>query len=369
SVINSKMENSTEPNSVGHGPVSLKQQVDLYLHFWKFIIAFLFVSLAISLLYLRYAKKSYYAQGMVILQDEKQAGGEMAGLAELANLAGRTSSSAAYVNDQTQILRSRRLMRKVIESHELNIGYYVQGKMRESEVLKAFSPVTLILLELMDPRLDSTVHEMWVEKSMHGIEVWDEYSPRRQYREGDVLMSPVGPLKLLDQSGRSGWTGVLRIQYRPVDYEVSALQNILAVESNSKEQSFAIRLSVETSSPEKGVLIINSLIDQYDKDRSLDKETIFRNTSKFINSRLDLISGELKSVDSRIASFKKDNSLSDIKYQRDLTLRDASDLEKKVGEYRTQLYLANLVRESSEVDRFGLLPSNIGLEDASVEKS
>ncbi len=66
------MENSTEPNSVGHGPVSLKQQVDLYLHFWKFIIAFLFVSLAISLLYLRYAKKSYYAQGMVILQDERQ---------------------------------------------------------------------------------------------------------------------------------------------------------------------------------------------------------------------------------------------------------------------------------------------------------
>src|SRR5690606_19713748 len=126
---------------------------------------------------------------------------------------------------------------------------------------------------------------------------------------------------------------------------------------------------VESSSPEKGVLIINSLIDHYDKDRSLDKETIFRNTSKFINSRLDLISGELKSVDSRIASFKKDNIHSDIKYQGDLTLRDASDLEKKVGEYRTQLYLANLVRESSEVDRFGLLPSNIGLEDASVEKS
>src|SRR5690606_26594411 len=129
---------------------------------------------------------------------------------------------------------------KFIESHELNTGYYVQGKIRASEVLKAFSQVTLLLLEPMHPRLDRPVHEMCVKKSIHGIEVCDEYSPRRQYREGDVLMSPVGPLKLLDQSGRSGWTGVLRIQYRPVDYEVSALQNILAVESNSKEQSFAI---------------------------------------------------------------------------------------------------------------------------------
>src|SRR5690606_39932872 len=112
------MNNFTSPNSLEAKAVPLKQQIDLYLSHWKLFLVFLVISLSVGFLYLRYAQKLYYTQAIILLQDDKQASGEMAGLSELANLAGRTSSSAAYVNDQTQILRSRRILRKVVDRSE-----------------------------------------------------------------------------------------------------------------------------------------------------------------------------------------------------------------------------------------------------------
>src|SRR5690606_34632667 len=162
------------------------------------------------------------------------------------------------------------------------------------------------------------------------------------------------------------WRGEIRIQVLPKDFAVNILQGMVNIESNSKEQSFAIRMSTETTSPAKGEMILNSLIDHYDQDRSYDKETVFRNTSTFINSRLELINRDLRAADSRIASFKGENELADIQAQTQLLMKDASDQEKKLVEYQTQLYLAEIVRESTNRENFTLLPSNIGLTDQTI---
>jgi len=361
------MNNFTSANTQDAKAVHLKQQIDLYLHHWKLFLVFILISLFLGVLYLRYAQKVYYTQAMILLQDEKQASGEMAGLAELANLAGRTSSSAAYVNDQTQILRSRRILRKVVDANELNISYFIKGNIRESELLKKQSPIQLMILEPGHTRLDSVVYEINVSRTQDGYQVWDEMMEKRNYTIGQKIISPVGPISLLSTGLFPDWTGEIRIQVLPKDFAVNILQGMVNVESNAKEQSFAIRLSTETSSPAKGEMILNSLIDHYDQDRTYDKETIFRNTSAFINSRLELINKDLKAADSRVANFKGDNDLADIQAQTQLLMKDASDQERKLVEYQTQLYLSEIVRESSIKEDFALLPSNIGLTDQTVQ--
>ncbi|WP_353140042.1 Wzz/FepE/Etk N-terminal domain-containing protein, partial [Pseudopedobacter sp.] len=361
------MNNFTSPSNQETKTTHLKQQIDLYLHHWKLFLMFILISLFFGVLYLRYAQKVYYTQAMILLQDEKQASGEMAGLAELANLAGRTSSSAAYVNDQTQILRSRRILRKVVDANELNVSYFIKGKLRESELLKSQSPIQLLILEPEHSRLDSVIYEINVSKTQDGYQIQDEVTEKRNYMMGQKIASPIGPISLLSTGLVPDWTGEIRIQVLPKDFAVNILQGMVNIESNSKEQSFAIRMSTETSSPAKGEMILNSLIDHYDQDRSYDKETIFRNTSAFINSRLELINRDLKAADSRIANFKGNNELADIQAQTQLLMKDASDQERKLMEYQTQLYLSEIVRESSTKEAFALLPSNIGLTDLTVQ--
>src|SRR5690606_33472122 len=110
----------------------------------------------------------------------------MTGLKELANLAGRTSSSAASVNDQTQILRSRRILRKVVDANELHISYFIKGKIRESELLKSGSPIRLMVHEPADARMDSVVYEINFSKTPDGCQVWDELTERSEEHTSEL---------------------------------------------------------------------------------------------------------------------------------------------------------------------------------------
>jgi len=105
--------------------LNLKQLFEQYAFYWKWFIVSVFICLLVAFVYLRYAPKVYNINAQILLQDEKQASGDMAGLGELANITGIGNSSAAFVNDQMQVLRSRRLMRKVVDTNRLFFTYYI----------------------------------------------------------------------------------------------------------------------------------------------------------------------------------------------------------------------------------------------------
>src|SRR5690606_6078569 len=90
--------------------LNLKQLFEQYVYYWKWFLISVFACLFIAFVYLRYAQKFYNVNAKILLQDEKQASGDLAGLAELATMTGMGGSSAAFVNDQMEVLRSRRLM-------------------------------------------------------------------------------------------------------------------------------------------------------------------------------------------------------------------------------------------------------------------
>src|SRR5690606_40715222 len=96
-------------------------------------ICYFRVYLLSAVVYRHYAERIYNVNAKILLQDEKQASGDMAGLAELSDLTGMGSSSGAFVNDQMEILRSRRLTRKVVETNRLNISYFAKGNIKRSE--------------------------------------------------------------------------------------------------------------------------------------------------------------------------------------------------------------------------------------------
>lgn len=368
SVINSHMYSKKEAKGLRIDSNPFVHELFLYLRNWKIFLISLIVTVFIAAFYIRYAEKFFYSEAIIILQDEKQASGDMTGLSELASLAGRTSSSAAYVNDQTQILKSRRLMRKVVVSNNLHIGYYIVGKVRDKEIIESFAPLRLKLLDVK-PLQDSVVYTIYAKKQGKRLKVWDNKWLPKEIDIGKGFNSLVGNLILETGPNFSDWEGEIRFEILPVDLAVDILKKQIQIESNPQEQSFAIKLSAETSSPEKGELIINSLIKHYDQDRNNDREEISRNTLRFINSRLELISQDLKSSDSSLTSFKRDADLLDIKAQNEILLNENSVQENQVLELETQLYVSKVIRESLTLDDSTLLPSNIGMNDFSIQEN
>src|SRR5690606_38469080 len=325
--------------------INLKQVFEQYAFYWKWFVVSIIACLFMAFVYLRYAQRIYNVNAKILLQDEKQASGEMAGLAELATLSGMGSSSAAFVNDQMEVLRSRRLMRKVVDTNRLYLSYYVKGNIKSAEVLEKHAPLKVMLLEPTHERLDSVDYTFTVSKHGNQYKIKDEEEGTRAYVLGSKLETPIGPISLVPQASNRDWEGDLQISYIPSDITVDILRSMVQITPNKEIQSFLVNFSMDYPLIAKAELILNSLIEQYNQDVTYDKAQVTRATSKFITSRLELISRDLAEADSKVADFKDRNSLMDMQEEARLYMQNATENERKLVEYQTQLSLADMMRD------------------------
>src|SRR5690606_5653454 len=262
---------------------------------------------------------------------------------------------------------SRRLMRKVVETNRLYLSYYMKGNIKSAEVLENQSPLKVMLLEPDHARLDSVAYIFTINKKGDGYKIKDEVEGTRDYTLGSRLETPIGPISLVPQENSKLWEGDLQVSYIPTDITVDILRNIVQITPNKEVQSFLVNFSMDYPLIAKSELILNSLIDQYNEDVTYDKAQVTRATSKFITSRLDLISKDVAEADSKVADFKDRNSLMDMQEEARLYMQNASENERKLVEYQTQLSLAEMMGEATSSTEYNLLPSNIGLTDPSIQ--
>src|SRR5690606_31176343 len=108
--------------------INLRQLFEQYAYFWKWFIFSLVICLFAAIIYLRYAEKIYKVEAKILLQDEKKATGDLAGLSEISSLTGGGNQTPAIVMDQIDVIKSRRILTKVVESNKLYIIYNTKGK-------------------------------------------------------------------------------------------------------------------------------------------------------------------------------------------------------------------------------------------------
>src|SRR5690606_27977299 len=138
---------------------------------------------------------------------------------------------------------------------------------------------------------------------------------------------------------------------------------------NKEKQSYVVNFSMNSGNIQKAELIINSLIEQYNKDVMEDKTRLSKATTQFIDSRLELISKNLAEADSKVADYKDKNNLVDMSSEVQLYMQNASENERKLVEYQTQLRVADMMGASINSNSGNLLPSNLGVNDPSIETS
>src|SRR5690606_36980085 len=262
----------------------------------------------------------------ILLQDENKASGELAGLTELANLTGGGTASA-FVLDQIDVMKSRRIFQKVVKQNKLNISYHAKGSVKTSEILEAQSPYRLIILEPNNPKLDSVEYKLTVRKRGNSLTLIDDLGPR-DYSLGNKISSPLGEIMLLPQKDRIIDSDLI-ISFIPQNYSIDELLELIQITPNKEKQSYVVKYSINSGSIEKAKLILNSIIDQYNKDVTDDKTRISKATTEFIDSRLELISKNLSEADSKVADYKDRNNMIDMRSEIQLYMQSASENERK----------------------------------------
>ena len=79
-----------------------------------------------------------------------------------------------------------------------------------------------------------------------------------------------------------------------------------------------------------------------------------------------LVTNDLKAVDKDLEIYKSSNNITDVSSEANIFLQNAADNDKKVLEYTTQLQIADYVSSAVNSGKNELLPSNVGIQDATI---
>ena len=107
--------------------ISVMEIVTLFIKHWKWIILGLLVALAVAFVYLRYTTPVYKVSSSIVLKEEGRRGPSTTPgtLEEIAMM-----GSVSNVENELYILKSRSLVRSVINRLDLHTSYIVEGRIK-----------------------------------------------------------------------------------------------------------------------------------------------------------------------------------------------------------------------------------------------
>ncbi|MDT0556651.1 GumC family protein [Patiriisocius hiemis] len=354
----SKQIQQTEP--------TLKEQVGRYTRYWPwFILTMLFAVIA-AFTFLRYSTAIYESETTILIKDEQNSSlSELAAFQDLGLAGGLNSAS---FENEIQILKSKSLIERVVERLDLNIRYFKDGNVKDSELFdnKPFS------VNILTPNneISYPIKEFFVQLLPdESFAIFSENQEKANYKYGDIIKMPFGDIiinKELVDNNRFKENDTYRIKVQNLENLVISLRNTISVSRVSKFAS-VLKISLATPTPEKSEAILNALVILYNEDAVNDRNLVSNNTANFIEKRLAIITKELDSVESDKVIFKEDQNLTNIEAEGQLFIENLSEFNKKRAEVDTQIQLVNSVKSYMQsADTYALLPSNIGIKEVQL---
>jgi len=345
---------------------NLREQLDKYLVKWKWFLLSFMLCFALSFLYLRYASNTYKISATIKITDSKEQ--NTLREANEMNDYGLFKQDHNSVADEIQILNSRTIITNVVKKLNLQVQYYVKGKIKETEVYKN-PPLSINFLES-----DSTLKYIDTSIALH-VDSRSQFSIKginKKYNFGDNIKMSFGEFVLTPNFSQPKMKigKNLTVKITPIE-KVSSYYNKNIKITTSGENSSIINIELDDPVVEKAKDILNHIIDEYNTLVIANKKEIVKTTSDFINNRLKDVSSELSQVDLTSENIKKDNRLTDLSSQSSIFLQTERDIEAQQIATITELNLINYMTtylDENNGSNSELIPSNMLFQDNSINE-
>lgn len=354
--------------------VSIKEQLVKYTVHWKWFILSVFITMVSAFIYLRYSIPVYSSQAIIHVQDD-QKGGALSESNALESLGIYSGFSVNNIDNELEVLKSRRLISQVVSELELNLEYYSVGKVITTETYED-SKIRIRFLEnkgapnvehyqtfTIIPKTASTFKLLYGEDEEGKILA---YGKSVNLGFGEFMVVPASDSAAANLVAEPDTVIIVRVY--PHDSMIERYQRSISVKEKNKSSS-VVQLTLYHPLKRKARDILNNLIKQYNKDAIADRNIIAEHTAAFIAERLAIISKELDSVETTKQTFKLNNKLTDINSEAQIFIESESEFQKLQSEVGTQLALTNNMLEVIKSDPTARkpLPSNIGIADKGLE--
>ncbi len=277
------------------------------------------------------------------------------------------------VLDEMQVFNSRTLFRKMVIDLGLHTTYFQHTLLKKIELYKK-SPV---VVSMDYASLDTLSAGLFIRLSFDNgvVHVKGEAIKTRFVRypfEKEITKFPA-TIKTPHGDIRFDRNPLYALPARDLEVQILNPQAAANIYKNfttialADKKANVISLSTPTSDVKMGQDIINKLIELYNEASVEEKNQIARNSVRFIDERLALITGELTTVEKNVENYKQANKLTNIEAESELFIKQTGDYEKQRIEVETQINLMNFVSQyiRKEENKYGIVP-NIGITDEAL---
>jgi capsular exopolysaccharide synthesis family protein len=306
------------PTPIGNKELDIKYFFFLFLRNWYWLLLGLMIGYSIAWVKLRYATNIYQVGGSILLEDNAKSNISEEIITEKLGL-----EQESNVDDQIQVLKSTTMMRRVVDSLNLNVTYYTVGRVKTSEMYGPNCPVMLT----------GALPKVLAYGTSLRVRTLNNYDFALVKGENDTLTCHYDTPFVLNQikytvsrqaSAVPGTEFLIRVNYP----EGTAAEYAEKLVIQPVPGSNVLNLSMRDPVAEKCIDIFKTLVNEFDRSQVEIKNESGRKTLEFIDERLVFITDELYNVEKDVEGYKR---------SRDLPVA----IESKASEYLSKVSTAD----------------------------
>lgn len=337
------------------------QLFNKYIFYWPLFLALFILFFSAAYVYLRYATPLYEATATLVIKDEKKGADDSKSMDAL-----KLISTNKIIENEVEVLKSRKIMSNVVRSLHLYAPISQEGKIRHLSAY-SFSPLR-ILVDRPDElkpvskvilRYDEAGKSVFLNGKYVGtINEW--------------ISTPYGKLKFVPTGKKYTGNEEKPLYFdliSPKDLTKNMLRSLTVISVN--KLSSVIELSYRDEVPERAEDILNELVVMYDRASIDEKNSLARNTLQFVEERLSAVSQDLDSIERTVQNYKAGQGASDISVQGQLYLQNVSSNDQQLGRINMEMAVLDQVEKavsSGNVSSGSVMPSTAGVSDQNLTK-
>lgn len=322
----------------------IKNAIQMVGKNWYWFVIFLALGIGGSVAYLYKATKYYGASTSVLVKAHKDPLKD----AVSESLAGANTVKKEDIANEMMILRSTRLIDETVTKLNLDISYYIQGRIKTGEVYKG-TPFT-VEGKLLDPSLyDAPFHLNIIDKDKFKVEInTDAYHFKRTARFGEpVVTDKFSFIVSSDSAVISQNKRISDIQYEfefnDHDQLVKDYQEALHLEKDM--DASVMMMSIEDPVQEKAVDFLTTLTNLYIENSISVNKKVNENTLEFIEGQLREVENQLNSVEGNLEAFQREKTTLNLGQEQSVLFQRVVDFDSEKARLNIQLKSIDMMYE------------------------
>ena len=341
---------------------TIKDQIKKYLAYWPVFILSMGIFIGGAILYLRKATPKYTANALILVKGERKSTLQD-DLISNALVASRSNN----MENELELMRSTGLTERVVLENQFNISYFLLGRVKTTDIYLD-APFRLIVQKITDSSKGLAI----IVKNLTNTGVRIEYGAKKNKKESNLnwntpysinghqfVLAPRGK----DISGDGQYMAI----WSPVKQTAGEIASKFSVDWLDKKTTI-IKLSMLIENLERGKDILNALAKEYDRSDLEEKTIASRNTIRFIDDRLDIISSELSGVEGKLENYQGRNQIVNVESQSAEAFGNANTVSKDILDINIQKGVIQQIEGYfNNPDNPGkLVPSSLGISDPTL---